>query len=50
MVGNVPERTAIWWLFVLVDMVSRLGSGLPVLYVVGYAIYAALTGQPFGCD
>ena len=24
--------------------------GLPVLYVVGYAIYAALTGQPFGHD
>ena len=24
--------------------------GLPVLYVVGYAIYAALTGQQFGYD
>ena len=24
--------------------------GLPVLYVVGYAIYAVLTGQQFGYD
>jgi hypothetical protein len=24
--------------------------GLPVLYVVGYAIYAALTGEQFGYD
>jgi hypothetical protein len=24
--------------------------GLPVLYVIGYAIYAALTGQQFGYD
>ena len=24
--------------------------GLPVLYVLGYAIFAALTGQPVGYD
>lgn len=48
MTGAAQQTRRQFWMPALVAAV--LIFSLPVVYVVGYAIYAALTGQPFGYD
>ena len=46
--GGLQQTRRQFWMPALVASVVIVG--LPVLYVLGFAIYAALTGQAFGYD